>query len=46
VPGAFEIPLLAKTLARSGECDAVCLARVIRGDTPHFDYVAGKPRTG
>ena len=47
VPGAFEIPLLAKTLARSGECDAVvCLGAVIRGDTPHFDYVAGECARG
>lgn len=38
-PGAFEVPLLAAALARSG-CDAVvCLAVVIRGGTPHFDYV-------
>jgi 6,7-dimethyl-8-ribityllumazine synthase len=43
VPGAFEIPLLSKHLADSGRCDAVvCLGAVIRGDTPHFEYVAGE----
>jgi 6,7-dimethyl-8-ribityllumazine synthase len=42
VPGAFEIPLIAKRLATSGQVDAVvCLGAVIRGDTAHFDYVAG-----
>ncbi|HEX2932573.1 MAG TPA: 6,7-dimethyl-8-ribityllumazine synthase [Candidatus Binatia bacterium] len=40
VPGAFEIPLIAEKLAASGQYDAlVCLGAVIRGDTPHFDYV-------
>lgn len=40
VPGAFEIPSVADKLAASGKFDAlVCLAAVIRGDTPHFDYV-------
>jgi 6,7-dimethyl-8-ribityllumazine synthase len=40
VPGAFEIPLIAEKLAASGKYDAlVCLGAVIRGDTPHFDYV-------
>jgi 6,7-dimethyl-8-ribityllumazine synthase len=40
VPGAFEIPLIAKKMAASGRFDAlVCLGAVIRGDTPHFDYV-------
>lgn len=40
VPGAFEIPLIAERLAASGKFDAlVCLGAVIRGDTPHFDYV-------
>jgi 6,7-dimethyl-8-ribityllumazine synthase len=40
VPGAFEIPLIAKKMAASGKYDAlVCLGAVIRGDTPHFDYV-------
>ena len=47
VPGAFEIPLVAKQLAESGERDAViCVGAVIRGDTPHFDYVAGECATG
>lgn len=40
VPGAFEIPLVAERLAASGKFDAlVCLGAVIRGETPHFDYV-------
>jgi 6,7-dimethyl-8-ribityllumazine synthase len=40
VPGAFEIPLIAEKMAASGKYDAlVCLGAVIRGDTPHFDYV-------
>jgi len=40
VPGAFEIPLVAEKMAASGKYDAlVCLGAVIRGDTPHFDYV-------
>lgn len=42
VPGAFEIPAAAARLAASGEIDAiVCVGAVIRGETPHFDYVAG-----
>lgn len=42
VPGAFEIPLVAKRLAASGTLDAViCVGAVIRGDTAHFEYVAG-----
>ena len=41
VPGAFEIPLAAERLAASGNYDAlVCLGAVIRGDTPHFEYVS------
>lgn len=41
VPGAFEIPLLAERMAASGNYDAlVCLGAVIRGDTPHFEYVS------
>ena len=41
VPGAFEIPIAAHRLALSGEVDAiVCVGAVIRGDTPHFDFVA------
>ena len=47
VPGAFEIPLVAKRLARSGQLDAVvCLGAVIRGDTAHFEYVAGPCAAG
>jgi 6,7-dimethyl-8-ribityllumazine synthase len=47
VPGAFEIPLVAKRFAESGEIDAViCLGAVIRGGTPHFDYVAGECAAG
>ena len=47
VPGAFEIPLVARRLAGSGEFDAVvCLGAVIRGDTPHFEYVAGEAARG
>ena len=47
VPGAFEIPLVAKRLAESGEVDAViCLGAVIRGDTPHFEFVAGQCASG
>lgn len=42
VPGAFEIPLVAKRLAASGHYDAiVCVGAVIRGGTPHFEYVSG-----
>jgi 6,7-dimethyl-8-ribityllumazine synthase len=47
VPGAFEIPLVAKKLARSGRYNAViCLGAVIRGATPHFDYVANEVSKG
>jgi 6,7-dimethyl-8-ribityllumazine synthase len=47
VPGAFEIPLVAKRLAASGTVDAVvCLGAVVRGGTPHFDYVAGACASG
>lgn len=47
VPGAFEMPLVAKRLAGSGAYDAVvCLGAVIRGSTPHFDYVAGEAAKG
>jgi 6,7-dimethyl-8-ribityllumazine synthase len=47
VPGSFEIPLVARRLARSGQFDAVvCLGTVIRGETPHFDYVAGEAARG
>jgi len=47
VPGSFEIPVAAKTLAESGRYDAIlCLGCVIRGATPHFDYVAGEAAKG
>jgi 6,7-dimethyl-8-ribityllumazine synthase len=47
VPGAFELPLLARRLAGSGSYDAViCLGAVIRGETPHFDHVAEQAATG
>lgn len=47
VPGAFEIPLVAQKMAKSGKYDAViCLGAVIRGATPHFDYVAGEVAKG
>jgi 6,7-dimethyl-8-ribityllumazine synthase len=47
VPGAFELPVVAKRLAESGRWDAViCIGAVIRGDTPHFDYVAGECAAG
>ena len=47
VPGAFELPLIAKKLASSGKYDAViCLGCVIRGQTPHFEYVAGQAARG
>ena len=47
VPGAFEIPLVARHLARSGRYDAViCLGAVIRGDTPHFEYISTEVSRG
>ncbi len=47
VPGAFEIPLIAKKMADSGKYDAmICLGAVIRGATPHFDYVASEVSKG
>lgn len=47
VPGSFEIPLVAKTMACSGRYDAVvCLGAVIRGATAHFDHVAGQAASG
>lgn len=47
VPGAFEIPLAAKKLAKKDDVDAViCLGAVIRGDTPHFDYVCAEVSKG
>ncbi len=47
VPGAFEMPLVAKKLAQSGRYDAViCVGAVIRGGTPHFDYIASEAAKG
>jgi 6,7-dimethyl-8-ribityllumazine synthase len=47
VPGAYEIPLVAQRLAGAGDVDAViCLGAVIRGGTPHFEYVAGQCAAG
>ncbi|MFQ5893734.1 MAG: 6,7-dimethyl-8-ribityllumazine synthase [Nitrospinota bacterium] len=47
VPGSFEIPLAAKRLAAAGTFDAViCIGAVIRGETPHFEYVAGEAAKG
>lgn len=47
VPGAFEIPLVARTMARANCFDAViCLGAVIRGDTPHFDYICSEVSRG
>ena len=46
-PGCFEIPLVARRMADLGRYDAViCLGAVIRGETPHFDYVAGQAASG
>jgi 6,7-dimethyl-8-ribityllumazine synthase len=46
-PGCFEIPLIAQKLAQSGRYDAmICLGTIIRGDTPHFDYVASQVNRG
>jgi 6,7-dimethyl-8-ribityllumazine synthase len=47
VPGSFELPLAARRMAGSGQFDAVvCLGTVIRGETPHFDYIAGEAARG
>ena len=47
VPGSFELPLVAKGLAGSGQFHAVvCLGAVIRGETPHFDYIARQAASG
>ncbi|MBA3722933.1 MAG: 6,7-dimethyl-8-ribityllumazine synthase [Parachlamydiaceae bacterium] len=47
VPGAFEIPLVAKQMALTGNYDSViCLGAIIRGATPHFDFVAGQTAAG
>jgi 6,7-dimethyl-8-ribityllumazine synthase len=47
VPGAFELPLCAQRLAATGRYDAlVCLGAIVRGETPHFDYVASEAARG
>ena len=47
VPGAFELPVVAQKLAKTGRFDVViCLGAIIRSDTPHFDYVAGEASKG
>jgi 6,7-dimethyl-8-ribityllumazine synthase len=47
VPGSFEIPLIAQKMAAAGRYDAlICLGAVIRGSTPHFDYVAAEVSKG
>jgi 6,7-dimethyl-8-ribityllumazine synthase len=47
VPGAFEIPLVARTMAKSRRFDAViCLGAVIRGGTPHFEYISAEVSRG
>lgn len=47
VPGSFELPLAAQKIARSGSVDAiVCLGALIRGQTPHFDYIASEVTKG
>lgn len=47
VPGAFELPVAARRIAASNEVDAiVCVGAVVRGETPHFDYVAGNAARG
>jgi len=47
VPGAFEMPLVAKKIAEKKDCDAIiALGAVIRGSTPHFDFVAGECASG
>lgn len=47
VPGAFELPLLALRLAESGKFDAIiCVGTIIRGQTPHFEYIAGEVTRG
>ncbi len=47
VPGSFELSLTAQKVAQSGRFDAViCIGTIIRGDTPHFDYVAGEATKG
>ena len=47
VPGSFEVPMVAKKMVGAGKYDAViCLGAVIRGETPHFDFIAGEAAKG
>jgi len=47
VPGSFEIPLVAKVLAKTKKYDAIiCVGAIIKGDTPHFDYIASESAKG
>ncbi len=47
VPGSFEIPLMAKKMAKTGNYNAIiCLGAIIRGSTPHFDFVASEAAKG
>ncbi|MBI4713319.1 MAG: 6,7-dimethyl-8-ribityllumazine synthase [Planctomycetes bacterium] len=47
VPGSFEIPLIAQRLVRSKKYDAIiCLGAIIKGETPHFDYIASESAKG
>lgn len=47
VPGSFETPMLAQKMARSGKYDAIiCLGAIIRGETPHFDFIASEAAKG
>lgn len=47
VPGAFEIPLMAKVIASSGDCKAIiALGAIVRGATPHFDFIAAETTAG
>jgi len=47
VPGSFEIPMTAKKMVKSGKYDAViCLGAIIRGETPHFDFIASEAAKG
>jgi len=46
-PGSFELPLVAKKIAHSGKFDAlICIGAIIRGDTPHFDFIAQETTKG
>lgn len=45
-PGAFELPLVARTLARGGSDAVICLGALIRGGTPHFDYICSAASSG